>query len=213
MITHLYAVLVSIRRGTIILHQMNIWASGKFRSLQKYRRGLSAVIHQVRSVVLPFQGLLNSFHLNRRTAAGRPRIRRSPHLDLRRDERHGDHGPQPDPARIKHATRLYINVPLRKHSTPNPLREKDAGKGRIINAATSLRINVPSDSTLQPSNKGPRKIYLNQYTALRSESDQQCSDVSRALPRKKFRVNPASNNGPQNCGYRRIQKKRSHIIP
>ena len=57
--THLYAVLVSIRRGTIILHQMNIWASGKFRSLQKYRRGLSAVIHQVRSVVLPFQGLLN----------------------------------------------------------------------------------------------------------------------------------------------------------
>ena len=142
-----------------------------------------------------------------------PRIRRSPHLDLRRDERHGDHGPQPDPARIKHATRLYINVPLRKHSTPNPLREKDAGKGRIINAATSLRINVPSDSTLQPSNKGPRKIYLNQYTALRSESDRQCSDVSRALPRKKFRVNPASNNGPQNCGYRRIQKKRSHIIP
>ena len=155
----------------------------------------------------------HGFHLNRRTAAGRPRIRRSPHLDLRRDERHGDHGPQPDPARIKHATRLYINVPLRKHSTPNPLREKDAGKGRIINAATSLRINVPSDSTLQPSNKGPRKIYLNQYTALRSESDRQCSDVSRALPRKKFRVNPASNNGPQNCGYRRIQKKRSHIIP
>ena len=38
LITHLYAVLVSIHRGTIILHQMKIWASGKFRSLQKYRR-------------------------------------------------------------------------------------------------------------------------------------------------------------------------------
>ena len=109
--------------------------------------------------------------------------------------------------------RLFPDKKPTEPRTPNPLREKDAGKGRIINAATSLRINVPSDSTLQPSNKGPRKIYLNQYTALRSESDRQCSDVSRALPRKKFRVNPASNNGPQNCGYRRIQKKRSHIIP
>ena len=67
---------------------------------------------------------------------------------------------------------------------PSPFRRKGARKGRIINAATSPRINVPSDSTLQPSNKGPRKIYLNQYTALRSESDRQCSDVSRALPRK-----------------------------
>ena len=34
-------------------------ASDKFHSLQKYRRDLSAVIHQVLAVVLPFQRLFN----------------------------------------------------------------------------------------------------------------------------------------------------------
>ena len=58
LITHLYAVLASIHRGTIILQQMNIGQAVNFTP-SKNIECLSAVIHQVLAVVLPFQCLLN----------------------------------------------------------------------------------------------------------------------------------------------------------
>ena len=58
LITHLYAVLASIHRGTIILQQMNIGQAVNFTP-SKNIECLSAVIPQMLAVVFPFQRLLN----------------------------------------------------------------------------------------------------------------------------------------------------------
>ena len=54
------------------------------------------------------------------------------HLDLRRDERHGDHGPQPDPARIKYAARLYTLMYLFESTAPQiPSGKRMQARGEL----------------------------------------------------------------------------------